>query len=1025
MAFLLAVSMVVGLTRMAVAADNPPATYTLSIELPAGVNLARVRAEVADLNSRNPVLSDTFHQEAQLYPFSVLPEGRFVVLYGFDGTLSLEGSVLSLRIEPTEAQVAQLSFWQDILTYAASMLAGLVIRVACEGAFGLSTGGSGSVFAASFCAALGASIGTLIYQAVNIFADGKQQDWKRWARAVGLAVVAGLVGVAWEGGLNNWARNDLPKLLRAAGSWAADTGRGLVGWARPAGSLLEQVGESLELNAAAVGEGIAEGLEEGAATAATNLRVLPLGDSITYGEGTPDFSGYRARLAALLDPEVDDLDFVGSQQSGQLADRDNEGHQGWTISQISAITSCTVRQYRPNVVTLHIGTNDMARNLNVDTAPNRLRDVIGKILAAAPETTILVSTLIPSTTPSIMSRIQQYNAAIPGVVAGFQAAGRPVYLVDMSAVGTADMTNSLHPNANGFRKMGDAFYKTIDSALRYRAFHKPQDGVSGACGAGTPSPVPGGASAGTSMDGWRNADMIAAGVAGATRAELRFADIDGDGRDDYLLVSPEGRVRAWLNNLPSPRWIEAGEVAAGVPGGTREELRFADLNGDGRDDYLLVSPEGRVRAWLNAYPSKRWTELGEVAAGVTGGTREGLRFADIDGDGRDDYLMVDSQGQVRAWLNNLPSKRWVEWGVVASGFGAALDQVRFADINGDSRDDYLAVDAQGKARAWLSTIGQTGGESWLPQGEIAAGVGVSRDNVEFADVDGDGSADYLATNATAQVWAWLGERFAGTERWNYQGMIAAGVPNGTLGELRFADMDGDGRDDYLMVSPEGRVRAWLNNLPSPRWIEWNEVAAGVPGGTREELRFADLNGDGRDDYLLVSPEGRVRAWLNNLPSRTWTELGEVAAGVPGGTRENLRFADIDGDRRDDYLMIGAQGQVRGWLNALPSKRWTELGEIASGIGLHDSMITFADIDGDGRDDYLSVSDRGRIRAWHNNRGGSGPNWLIQGEIMTGTGATRDQVFLADINGDHRFDYLVSTATGVVTAWEGNGQLRKG
>ncbi|ABW15785.1 hypothetical protein Franean1_6448 [Parafrankia sp. EAN1pec] len=56
------------------------------------------------------------------------------------------------------------------------------------------------------------------------------------------------------------------------------------------------------------------------------LRVLPLGDSITYGVGTPDNSSYRARLWDLLDDDADDLDFVGSQDTGTLPDTDNEGH---------------------------------------------------------------------------------------------------------------------------------------------------------------------------------------------------------------------------------------------------------------------------------------------------------------------------------------------------------------------------------------------------------------------------------------------------------------------------------------------------------------------------------------------------------------------------------------------------------------------------------------------------------------------------------------------------------------------------
>lgn len=38
---------------------------------------------------------------------------------------------------------------------------------------------------------------------------------------------------------------------------------------------------------------------------------------------------------------------------------------------------------------------------------------------------------------------------------------------------------------------------------------------------------------------------------------------------------------------------------------------------------------------------------------------------------------------------------------------------------------------------------------------------------------------------------------------------------------------------------------------------------------------------------------------------------------------------------------------------------------------------------------------------------------------------REQIFLADLDGENRFDHLVSSATGVVTAWTNSGQVRKG
>ncbi|MCK9902882.1 lipolytic protein G-D-S-L family [Parafrankia colletiae] len=1034
-AILVAVALVVSLAKPAEAADGDqaPTEFTVSFAIPENVDLPKLRGVVAELNSRHALLSDTLYEEQDRFaPVDLEPDvDTFTVQHDFDGAFAVTGSTLSLTVDPTNAvQITELTGWQWFLIYIGSFAVALLARILCEGFFGVATAGPGTILAAAFCAALGNFISTFIPQAVRVVDEGHQHDGGAWGWAVGIAAVASFFGVVWEGWAAGFARGGLITDLRKMGQALANWGRSLTGWASSASPAAVDTGIALEENAEAIGEGVASALEDSASETAAELRVLPLGDSITYGVGTPDNSSYRARLAQLLGGVGGPVNFVGSQRTGQLADQDNEGHPGWTISQIHSIASCTMREYRPNVVLLHIGTNDMARNVSVASAPERLRSLIRQIVNTAPETTVLVSTLIPSTTPATMNRIQQYNAAIPGIVADFQKAGRPVRLVDMGAVTPGDMTDSLHPNANGFRKMAEAFHRTIDGVVRRDVFLRARNGVAGACG-DLPTGGGGGTTgavdpSGTGQDGWKWEGTIASGV-GATREEVRFADLNGDGRDDYLVVSPQGQVRAWVNNRSSgsTSWTSLGTVASGSA--PREEVRFADVNGDGRDDYLAVGAQGQVRAWFNAGTgnSVSWASQGEIAGSV-GTTREEVRFADINGDGRDDYLAVNTQGQVRAWMNvrGPGGTGWSYQGVVASGVGATRDEVRFTDLDGDSRDDYLVVGAQGQVRAWLNAIGATGAESWLVQGEIAAGVGVSRENVEFADIDGGGSSDYLAVNSTGQVSAWLNEQFAQNDRWDRQGVVASGtgVPPE---ELRFADLNGDRKEDYLAVGPQGAVKAWLR--VSGGWNYVGQVASGA--GPREEVRFADLNGDGRDDYLLVGAQGQVKLWLNvagGSAGISFQSKGDVATG--SGARDTVRFADINGDGRDDYLVVGAQGQVQGWLNTAGGSSgvsWQSAGEIAAGIGLPGSMITFADLDGDSRDDYLSVNEHGRIWAWLNNRGGGGSTWLAQGEIATGVGATRNQVLLADLTGDRRFDYLVSSATGVVTAWTGTGIVRKG
>jgi hypothetical protein len=82
---------------------------------------------------------------------------------------------------------------------------------------------------------------------------------------------------------------------------------------------------------------------------------------------------------------------------------------------------------------------------------------------------------------------------------------------------------------------------------------------------------------------------------------VRFADLNGDGRDDYLVVSSDSKVRAYLNFAGTDghlRFVHHGIAFQEEPF-NRANLRFADVIGDGRDDILRVSAEGAVHAFLN------------------------------------------------------------------------------------------------------------------------------------------------------------------------------------------------------------------------------------------------------------------------------------------------------------------------------------------------------------------------------------------------------------------------------------------
>jgi lysophospholipase L1-like esterase len=235
-------------------------------------------------------------------------------------------------------------------------------------------------------------------------------------------------------------------------------------------ALIVALGTSLTISPARAATGQDHPRAATAATAAvteqtTALRLEPLGDSITYGSRSSTGNGYRGPLWNELTGAGYPLNFVGSVHAGSMADSGNEGHPGLRIDQIASLTDSSLATYKPNVITLMAGTNDLVQNFQESTAPARLSALIDQITTDAPGATVLVANLIVGTNANIAAGEPAYNSAIPGIVQSKQTAGKHVVFVDMSAVTSADLaSDGIHPVDSGYQKMADAWYKGIQTA---------------------------------------------------------------------------------------------------------------------------------------------------------------------------------------------------------------------------------------------------------------------------------------------------------------------------------------------------------------------------------------------------------------------------------------------------------------------------------------------------------------------------------------------------------------------------------
>jgi len=213
----------------------------------------------------------------------------------------------------------------------------------------------------------------------------------------------------------------------------------------------------------------------GAATPGlAQIKIMPIGDSITLGEGSTgeggEVGGYRDDLAGLLNDAQINFDFAGALKNGVGFDADHEGHGGWRADQIEAEIGNFLNAAHPDVVLLHIGTNDVTQGQSNSNTIAEIESIVNAIHRFNNKITIAVSSLVPRT-DSRDAKTTALNALIESLVTQKHNAGYRIVFVDNNRAFKANsnweadyMHDNVHPNDAGYKVLAEVFFKAIPTS---------------------------------------------------------------------------------------------------------------------------------------------------------------------------------------------------------------------------------------------------------------------------------------------------------------------------------------------------------------------------------------------------------------------------------------------------------------------------------------------------------------------------------------------------------------------------------
>jgi hypothetical protein len=337
----------------------------------------------------------------------------------------------------------------------------------------------------------------------------------------------------------------------------------------------------------------------------------------------------------------------------------------------------------------------------------------------------------------------------------------------------------------------------------------------------------------------------------------------------------------------------------------------------------------------------------------TGSWPEAVAIGDVNGDGRNDVVLVTSfyfddanDYRLFVFLQDDAGKLGAPAKYLTSGsYTSRPSSVAVGDLNHDGKADVVVGNSGKNIDVYLQ---DGAGRLEAP----ASYDTVNSNKIRVADLNDDGLLDVVGIGwgtGTADV---LLQNARGT----LDVPVRYAVSHGGYDDLDVADVDGDGLSDVIVMSGQSYAYPNIGVLTQTRHGTLSApVYYSVGGDTLTSgVAAGDVNADGLNDVVVTyggnSPSSRIGIFLQNGGGALDAPVGYSSYDCPGP----VEIADVDHDGRNDIVV--AHG---GWLalgvylqapdgTIMPEERYSL--PYASHYGPH--ALAVGDIDGDGLNDVV-------------------------------------------------------------------------
>ncbi len=524
---------------------------------------------------------------------------------------------------------------------------------------------------------------------------------------------------------------------------------------------------------------------------------------------------------------------------------------------------------------------------------------------------------------------------------------------------------------------------------------------------------------------------------GKAPISVAMGDIDGDGKPDLVVANIGDNTVSVFRNTTTKGSITNSSFAAKVDfptGSLPHSVAIGDIDGDGKPDLVVANTNGNTVSVLRNTSTNGTISFSLNVDFSTGSRPTSVAIGDLDGDGKLDLAIANGNDNTVSVLRNTSTRGTINSSSFASQqtfpTGNSPESVAIGDIDGDGKLDLVTANFGVNTVSILRNTSTNGNSSFAVKMDFPVNL---PESVAIGDLDGDGKLDLAVANQNDNTVSVLrNTSTSGSIGFTTSVAFAAGR---FVISVAIGDLDGDGKADLVTINLGSATISVLRNTSTSGSITSSSFAPQVTfaaGAGPEAIAIGDLDGDSKADLAIASSfDSFIVLVLKNTSTSGSITNNSFAQGTfsSGLSPISVAIGDLDGDGKADLAVANYGSNTVSVLRNTSTKGSITSNSFATRVdfptGNAPISVAIGDLDGDGKADLaVANQDDTTVSVLRNTstRGVIDAN-SFAAQVTFPTGQGSYSVAIGDLNGDGKADLAIANIYDNTVSVLGNTSTR--